>query len=1105
MEFADITLIECNRQQSIQSKSNNNEQEAIFTCKTGNGIKLETGDTVEIMNAFISEDGCGGANMEFDGEFIYTDNGYDEGGNKQKVVSVDLEYTNVKVVKNKTVVSYQNKQSVEILNAADNTKYENSSRKVYLKDNETTVPQRYYKTNNGEGCMFQPRRFAIALSQDNNLNPPKSASAHANDLDPKKQHPMYAYFERTDNTDTGRSFADPDEHNVNRIPLCDYYFMTYGGRNNYFEPSGAETGQTPQAQSQIYKPKTNNKRFTMFMRTRSYYDYDSAPNVPAYTGSGNNINFLLNDALRLDFIAGNDYVPYIELKDYKVEKGFYSPTNVAAQITEQMQQTIDYVDLEGNKQPQPETYSKTITFQNGESELHNIFSTTTTNSYFPIEVGATGRDDEAIWNYIIEVYGENDETYTPNANQKTALEYFHSTLQYIFVKRPELFTLGRKINDMFGRINTNTTVVAQGIQCFIRQDIKNVSPDPQPCVTSFEWNETNLNNISNFLKAQNEYANELELGLDRYLHIMAYPDLIDFGDDGYVQATIANNIQKSSYPLYFKYQKELENIENDGLQGTDNMCFGFATKTQLADGLYYITIHPELTQSRITGYLDELFLNQADDGVGNKVIKATTGNDKGTFVGFDFHATAFGTLIMTARNGISNGPPDSLYDQNKAPISPENESVYVNSVCDYAIVQEDPPVSNYNTNCQRITEFLNFRYIGANNPALVYNNLTNSFGFQNLHTAENVGQSAFAGRTTTNIVPAKDGVPEQTVPTSIPISAQASTECYKINKRLRYWDYTPDMKPYWVSYPQHLIYVGGPAPENLPANMTLTENQTDSTLIKLTQDQAPTDLSIANPNIEEGAVFDAHCGIFLDIGSTCPERYWKRSFWGLLGFSYEQFNPKQITIENGEQIRVGEDTMFSMKFATTNCQVVSTDLKDYPINQFGGINYSTQIAYPLAVQYNEYKKGTNDYATSKGYGLQYTPEIVQNTQSITTRGQDIPKLMTKPYYTIRTDLLDQEKYVGGNHGGINMKIMGIVDKMNGDGDYYFTEGGGMAFTITNPITITDITTAICDPSGRLAKVNENSAVIYKITKSKNTSQFNIVQQILQEEIAKQKK
>jgi hypothetical protein len=1105
MEFADITLLECNRQQSIQAKSNNNEQEALFTCKTGNGIKLETGDTVEIMNAFISEDGCGGANMEFDGEFIFTDNGYDESGNEQKVVSVDLEYTNVKVVKNPQVVSFQNKQSVEIVNVKDNTKYENSSQKVLLKDNETTVPQRYYKTNNGEGCMFQPRRFAIALGQENNLNPPKKTGAAATVLDPKKQHPMYAYFERTDNTDTGRSFADTDITNKTRIPECDYYYMTYGGRNNYFEPTEKGTDLSVQALSQIYKPRTNNKRFTMFMRTRNYYDYDTAPNVKYYADGTTDVNFLLNDALRLDFIAGNDYVPYIELKDYKVEKGFYSPTNVAAQITEQMQQNIDYEDVDGNKQPQPETYTKSITFQNGETETHNLFSTTTTNSYFPIECGATGRDDEAIWDYLTAIYGTNNPALVPNANQKQAMEYYHSTLQYIFVKRPELFTLGRKINDMFGRISTNTSAALNDIQCFVRQDIFNVSPDPQPCVLSFEWNEPNLNNISNFLKAQNEYAAELQIGLDRYLHIMAYPDVLSFGDDGYLQAPLTAGISKASYPLYFKYQQELENIENDGLQGTDNMCFGYCTKTQIGDK-YFITIHPELTQSRVSGYLDNIFVNQDDDGSGNKVIKATTGNDIGTFVGYDFHSTAFGTLIMTARNGISNGPPDSLYDQNNA-ATPSNFSQYVNSVCDYAVVQQDPPVSMYNTNCQRITEFLNFRYIGANNPALVYNNLTNTFGFQNLHTAENVGQPFDAGRTTTNLIAATADTPEQTVPTSVPISEQASTECYKINKRLRYWDYTPDMKPYWVSYPQHLIYVSGPAPENLPANMTLTENQTSDPdkLIYLKQDQAPTDLSIANPNIEEGAVFDAHCGIFLDVGATCPERYWKKSFWGLLGFSYEQFNPNQITIENGEQIRVGEDTMFSMKFATTNCQVVSTDLKDYPINQFGGINYSTQIAYPLAVQYNPYKKGTNDYATSDGFGLQYTPEIVQNTQSITTRGQDIPKLMTKPYYTIRTDLLDQEKYVGGNHGGINMKIMGIVDKMNGDGDYYFTEGGGMAFTITNPITITDITTAICEPSGRLAKVNENSAVIYKITKSQNTSKFNIVQQILQEEIAKNKK
>ncbi len=294
MEFADITLLECNRQQSIQAKSNNNEQEAIFTCKTGNGILLETGDTVEILNAFISEDGCGGANMEFDGDYIYTDNGYDESGNKQKVVAVDLEYTNVKVVKKDTILSFQNKQSVEILNG---TKYENSSQNVLLKDNETTVPQRYYKTNNGEGCMFQPRRFAIALSQDNNLNPPKKTGGAAAVLDPKKQHAMYAYFERTDNTDTGRSFADPDLANKKRIPECDYYYMVYGGNNNWFEPA-EKTGGNAQAKSIIYKPRTNNKRFTMFMRTRSYYDYDSAPNVKYYA----------DDNTATTFSADNYYV-----------------------------------------------------------------------------------------------------------------------------------------------------------------------------------------------------------------------------------------------------------------------------------------------------------------------------------------------------------------------------------------------------------------------------------------------------------------------------------------------------------------------------------------------------------------------------------------------------------------------------------------------------------------------------------------------------------------------------------------------------------------------------------------------------------------------------
>ena len=90
MDYADVQLLECNRQQSIQGINNNDTQPAVFTCKLGKGVKLNAGDTVEILNAFVSEDGCGGENVEFIGDFIYTDTGFDEEGNEAEIVTIDL-------------------------------------------------------------------------------------------------------------------------------------------------------------------------------------------------------------------------------------------------------------------------------------------------------------------------------------------------------------------------------------------------------------------------------------------------------------------------------------------------------------------------------------------------------------------------------------------------------------------------------------------------------------------------------------------------------------------------------------------------------------------------------------------------------------------------------------------------------------------------------------------------------------------------------------------------------------------------------------------------------------------------------------------------------
>ncbi len=1152
MEYQDITLLECNREQSIQGKSRNDTQPAVFTCKLGRGLKLDAGDTVEIQSAFISEDGCGGGNMEFIGKNIYTDNGFSDDGTAIDIVTQELEYTNLVLKHDPSIVEFQHKASAVVTNLDKDGKNlkTNSTQKVELKDNETTFQQRYYKTSNGEGCMFQPRRFSMTLKNPNVFaqykeRAPKVPSGHWDFAlnDPQALYPMSFFFEVADGVSTGVSSVAYDINNSYKIPLCDYFLSTQGGVMNYWTAgvtTGEHTAATAQPLVQFYRPKTDNSRFTMFIRVENYNKYSEAPNVKYYSDGTTDVNYLLDRILSKDWIAQNNYVEYIELKTYSVEEGFYNPENVAAQITEQMQQNVNYVDSNGLSVDQPETLIAPITFSDGATEDHEIFSATTTNSYKPIESGSMGRDDQETYDIIMDVITKaqalaNPATYAPSVVEQLAITSYLTTLQYIFVKRPQLFTTGRKCNDAWGR------VTEASCKNFIVNDIKEADAEVggisvPHLVTSYEWTPDNLTNLNNFFKAQEQYAEELELGLDRFIHVGSIgASLVSsyFGSDGLEETFLSsNNITNTSCPVFIKFDKSKQDILNDGFGGIDNLCYGFASRLNnqtLEDGTIkdVIVLHPEATQTikpngwlRPTGSSNNIFSGQPidPDNAGKRKI---SGNS--TFVGYDHHATAFSTIISTSRNGMAYGPPESLINRQikTAPVGStpavlaDDYSTYVNSVDDYAVQQRNPignqeTHSRYNVSSQRITDLLNYRYIGANNPALIYNELTNTFGFQNLHTSENVNQPADAGRVTTVFTPAASPEPATTIPTGVQISAEAATECYKINKRLRYSDYTPDMKPYFVKFPQHLCFVSNGPKEFLPATMTDIEADTTGK-VQLKQSDAATDVSICNPNIEEGVVFDAHCGIFLDIGNTCPEKYWSQSFWGLLGFSYEQFNPKTLNRNNNEQIRVGEETMFSMKYATTNCQVVTTDLKDYPITLYGGINYSTQVARPQVAQYNDYTvvasgdASAGEVSVAEAYGLKYTPYIVQNTQSITTRSQNIPKLMTRPYYTIRSDILDTEKFVGGDSGGIRMNIMGIVNKINGVSDYYFTDGGGIALTITHPITLTDITTAICDPSGKLANVDENSAVIYKVAKNQNTSKFDIVKQILEAQVQNQQK
>ena len=83
------------------------------------------------------------------------------------------------------------------------------------------------------------------------------------------------------------------------------------------------------------------------------------------------------------------------------------------------------------------------------------------------------------------------------------------------------------------------------------------------------------------------------------------------------------------------------------------------------------------------------------------------------------------------------------------------------------------------------------------------------------------------------------------------------------------------------------------------------------------------------------------------------------------------------------------------------------------------------------------------------------------------------------------------------NGGDRLPVIAVINKENGDGDYYFSVESPLTFTITQDINLTSVTTSIHDPDGFLSRLDEGSGVVYKISRTK-TIDNGIVEEILNE-------
>ena len=92
-------------------------------------------------------------------------------------------------------------------------------------------------------------------------------------------------------------------------------------------------------------------------------------------------------------------------------------------------------------------------------------------------------------------------------------------------------------------------------------------------------------------------------------------------------------------------------------------------------------------------------------------------------------------------------------------------------------------------------------------------------------------------------------------------------------------------------------------------------------------------------------------------------------------------------------------------------------------------------------------------------------------------------MKTGAYYTIRSSLIDRPSYIGAKSSNSLLPVMHICDKQYSGGDFYFSSETQETFKITKPTTISEITTSIHDSDGSYARVDEDSSVIYRITKT----------------------
>ncbi len=850
---------------------------------------------------------------------------------------------------------------------------------IQEKDNEANLVISYYKNTNGENYIGLPRNFGNASST-------ASLAAHGGTTYYNLSSAQ-KYWEVPDGYPVGaNTFVQNASHRYDG----DWY--SYAGKS----ASGANCD--------FFKIKNDNSRFTLFKQ--KFIVWNSA-----YVTEANASKYLLNTkysgswepSTSVSDPALHDYIKVKKKIKLSVPVGFNSPASVAADITNQLTETEEPVFID------PE----------GIGEAQSVYVNSETNRAFPSAnyINFQGLFNSEYFNADFangNPYGASGPANQSNHNvQNMATQYLNS-YAYVGFKRPEIVEAGRNFPNKEG-------LDGYPIGARISDTILTANASSAVIGTTLEWTEENLLKIKDFFEAQELYPDLLKSPFTqavgsqsnysasvnptssslaasfaeqaRFLHFdptkqspfAGSYEYDPLGNDMYnVSAVNGSVADESSVPLFVAYNKNSSHLTSNDSDGTsyENLVYGFAIKyTRPATETFTIGF----STAKIGGIPSSYF--DANNG-------SITANG---LIGYDWHFNAFGNAAIIPSSGFF-------------------------------------PVQYFGQQCFLSAQTCRQCYIGANDPVYKFNDVEGRFEFEQLHTAERVGNFYNAG----------DPDPTASV-FGPPESGQAGQNCYKIDKQLHYSTWSPHMFGYSV--------------------IDVKES---------TDKQSQKSFVAVNENLEIGRIYDSHGGVCIDdIGFS--EKSFDQGFWGLCGFEYGQFNASGANKKN--KLIKFSDTTSNVVGMTTNADIQSVDSQSYINNVYGANLFSQQ----LSTRINYHDQPIKPSNLSNASIVSPASTILTNSTRISAN--QLPRRILRGYFLLNSDILDQANFYQTANP---LQTMAMVGKYNGANDFIQYDGGGAVFTVTRKKTITSIKSEILDPEGGLAQVGDNSGIVYRIDKQIST-------------------